>query len=92
MLRGATKSGRRTRRASAAQREMEPKMVEVLWWSAAESMALEEGVGSACRWKYHCETVAAEVALARVSEGGKGGGEVHTGGCPRRCQGSRGTS
>lgn len=64
---GATRIGRRTRRESKECRAMGPKRVVVLWDRAAETMEMLEVLGRVWRWKYHWETVAAEVALPVVS-------------------------
>jgi hypothetical protein len=61
--RGATIKGRRTSRATSVEKQIVPKRVVVEWWRAADIMAFEEVVGIACLWKYHWETVAADVAL-----------------------------
>jgi hypothetical protein len=46
---------------------MGPKRVVVLWDRAAETMERLEVFGRVWRWKYHCETVAAEVALGLLA-------------------------
>jgi hypothetical protein len=62
---GATINGNRTNKATRVEKHIVPKSVVVEWWSAADIMAFDDVVGIACRWKYHWDTVAAEVALEK---------------------------
>lgn len=60
---GRTNNGNRTSNAISVERLTVPKSVVVEWLSAAMTISLDDGEGTAFRWKYHCETVAAVVAL-----------------------------
>lgn len=63
MRRGAMMRGRRTRRARKEWKERVPKMVVVECEKAARVICVLLRRGMVCRWKYHWETVADEVAL-----------------------------
>lgn len=49
MRRGAIMRGRRTRRATRVEKQIDPKRVVVEWCRAADMIALEEVVGMAWR-------------------------------------------
>ena len=62
--RGNTRSGTRQTRETKEDRQTVPKRAEKVWEAAAETTVLEDVPGGMeCRWKYHCDTVAAVVAL-----------------------------
>src|SRR5271169_4724697 len=60
--RGRITSGNRISRGRNEERQMVPNSVVIACIKAAITIALEVGDGSAFRWKYHCDTVAAVVA------------------------------
>jgi len=62
-LLGRIRRGNRISSASNVERAIVPKRVVVECWKAAITTSLDEGEGTTLRWKYHCETVAAVVAL-----------------------------
>lgn len=58
---GKMRSGSRMPSARRVDKLIDPKMVVAEWWRAAQTISLEDGDGTALRWKYHCDTVAAVV-------------------------------
>ena len=63
MRRGRNTSGARIRRDKSVDSQILPKMEVEAWLTAARTISRDGAAGPAFRWKYHCETVAAVVAL-----------------------------
>lgn len=58
---GNTRRGSRIPNASKVDKLMVPKIVVSACPRAADTTSVDDGAGTAFRWKYHCDTVAAVV-------------------------------
>ena len=62
--RGNTNSGIRQMREMNDDKHTVPRRTEKVWATAARTIAFDGVLGGIeCRWKYHCDTVAAVVVL-----------------------------
>lgn len=63
MRRGRMIKGKRINNDRKVERQMVPSMGPVACMNEARTTVVDDGAGTLKRWKYHCETVAAVVAL-----------------------------